>query len=157
MCKTEQLTKKEYIEFITKGKPQCRVQVPVQQRQQLKQHIVPLDPFSTIDEFACNELIKKMEQREVYSFESDRPGPTIDEEQFKRMVNEMNKRVHMEKAKETNNKRLTNLKEFIKFYENNIVEQQEQLDVIATKQRKTLARIEKLKYNFEVIVYLKQG
>lgn len=118
---------------------------------------MPLDPFSTIDEFACNELIKKMEQREVYSFERDRPGPTIDEEQFKRMVNERNKRVHMEKAKETNNKRLTNLKEFIKFYENNIVEQQEQLDVIATKQRKTLARIEKLKYNFEVIVYLKQG
>lgn len=29
--------------------------------------------------------------------------------------------------------------------------------MIATKQRKTLARIEKLRYNFEVIVYLKQG
>jgi hypothetical protein len=34
---------------------------------------------------------------------------------------------------------------------------QDQLDVISNKQRKTLARIDKLKYNFEVIVYLKQG
>lgn len=28
---------------------------------------------------------------------------------------------------------------------------------MANKERKTLSRIEKLKYNFEVIIYLKQG
>ena len=33
----------------------------------------------------------------------------------------------------------------------------EQLKVVTNKERKTLIRIEKLKYNFEVIIYLKQG
>lgn len=60
-CKEEQLVKKDYIEFVNKGKPQCRVQVPIEQRQQLKEHIVELDPYSSIDLLAVNELIKKME------------------------------------------------------------------------------------------------
>lgn len=34
---------------------------------------------------------------------------------------------------------------------------EDQLRVVSKKQAKTLNRIEKLKYNFEVIVYLKQG
>lgn len=29
--------------------------------------------------------------------------------------------------------------------------------MVTNKERKTLIRIEKLKYNFEVIIYLKQG
>ncbi len=34
---------------------------------------------------------------------------------------------------------------------------QEQNEVTSNKERKTQIRIEKLKYNFEVIIYLKQG
>jgi competence protein ComGC len=62
-----------------------------------------------------------MEQRELYDFDRDRPGPSIEKDQFDRMVDERNKRIKMEKAKEINNKRLTNLKDFIKYYESTIV------------------------------------
>lgn len=63
----------------------------------------------------------------------------------------------MDKTKEANNKRLSNLKDFIKFYEATVVSLQEQLEEVSNKERKALVRIEKLKYNFEVIIYLKQG
>ena len=63
----------------------------------------------------------------------------------------------MDKNKENANKRLNNLKEFIKWYESNVTSLQEQCDTVANKERKTINRIEKLKYNFEVIIYLKQG
>lgn len=63
----------------------------------------------------------------------------------------------MDKQKESANKRLTNLKDFIKWYESNVTSLQESVDTVGNKERKTLSRIEKLKYNFEVIIYLKQG
>jgi len=66
-------------------------------------------------------------------------------------------RLKMDKQKEASNKRLNNLKEFIKWYETNVTSLNEQLEVVQNKERKTISRIEKLKYNFEVIIYLKQG
>lgn len=156
-CREEQLVKKDYVEFISKGKPQCRVQVPLEQRVQMKSHIVDLDPFSTIDHLAVAEMIKKMEQKEIYDFERDRPGPSIVKEQFDKIVEQRNIRLKMDKQKEASNKRLFNLKEFIKWYESSVTSLQEQLDVVSNKERKTISRIEKLKYNFEVIIYLKQG
>lgn len=156
-CRQEQLVKKDYVEFISKGKPQCRVQVPLEQRVQLKNHIVELDPFAMIDHLAVAEVIKKMEQREIYDYDRDRPGPSIVKEQFDKIVEQRNLRLKMDKTKEANNKRLQNLKDFIKFYEANVLTLQDQLDTVSNKERKTLVRIEKLKYNFEVIIYLKQG
>jgi len=154
-CREEQLVKKDYVEFISKGKPQCRVQVPLEQRVQMKSHIVELDPFGTIDMLAVNETIKKMEQKEIYDFERDRPGPSIVQEQFNKIVEQRNIRLRMDKQKEAANKRLNNLKAFIQWYESNVQKLQEQLDVVQNKERKTLSRIQKLKYNFEVIIYLK--
>lgn len=98
-----------------------------------------------------------MEQKEIYDFERDRPGPSIVQEQFDKIVEERNKRIKMDKTKETNNKRLQNLKDFIKWYDAQVQDLDEQLKIVSNKQRKTQTRIEKLKYNFEVIVYLKQG
>lgn len=63
----------------------------------------------------------------------------------------------MDKQKEAANKRLQNLKDFIKWYDENVRTLNDQLQVVQNKERKTLSRIEKLKYNFEVIIYLKQG
>lgn len=154
-CRDEQLVKKDYVEFISKGKPQCRVQVPVEQRLQMKSHIVELDPFATIDFVAVSDMIKKMEQKEIYDYDRDRPGPSIVKEQFDKIVEQRNIRLKMDKQKEASNKRLTNLKEFIKWYESNVIQLQEQLELVANKERKTISRIEKLKYNFEVIIYLK--
>jgi len=120
-------------------------------------HIVDLDPFSTIDRLAVADLIKKMEQKEIYDFERDRPGPSIVQEQFNKIVEQRNIRLRMDKQKEAANKRLQNLKDFIKWYDENVRTLNDQLQVVQNKERKTLSRIEKLKYNFEVIIYLKQG
>lgn len=82
------------------------MQLPLEQRNQLKAHIVDLDPFCGIDDRAVTEVIKKMEQKEVYDYDRDRPGPSIVQEQFDKIVEERNKRIKMDKTKETNNKRL---------------------------------------------------
>lgn len=55
--------------------------------------------------------------KEVYDFERDRPGPSIVREQFDKIVEQRNARIKMDKTKEANNKRLNNLKDFIKFFE----------------------------------------
>ena len=49
----------------------------LEERVKLHSHIVELDPFSTIDKLAVSEVIKKMEQKEYYEYERDRPGPSI--------------------------------------------------------------------------------
>jgi len=38
-----------------------------------------------------------------------------------------------------------------------VISLKDQNEIVSNKERKTKARIEKLKYNFEVIIYLKQG
>jgi hypothetical protein len=63
----------------------------------------------------------------------------------------------MDKTKEANNKRLNNLKDFIKFYDADVNTLTDQLKIVTKKEKKTQVRIEKLRYNFELIVYLKQG
>jgi len=129
-CREEQLVKKDYVEFISKGKPQCRVQVPLEQRTQMHSHIVDLDPFSTIDRLAVAETIKKMEQKEIYDFERDRPGPSIVQEQFNKIVEQRNIRLRMDKQKEAANKRLQNLKDFIKWYDENVRQLNDQLAIV---------------------------
>ncbi len=68
-----------------------------------------LDPFSGIDLLAVNEIIKKMEQKEVYDYERDRPGPSIVQEQFDKIVDERFRRVKMEKRKGEEKRSLENL------------------------------------------------
>lgn len=58
--------------------------------------------------------------KEVYDFERDRPGPSIVREQFDKIVEQRNLRIKMDKTKEANNKRLNNLKDFIKFFESQV-------------------------------------
>jgi len=42
-------------------------------------HIVDLDPFNTIDNALVKEILKKMEQKEVYDYSRDRPGEIVRE------------------------------------------------------------------------------
>ncbi len=119
-------------------------------------HIITLDPYSGIDNALVKEVIKKMEQKEVYDYDRDRPGIVV-KEQFDEIVRQRYERIKMDKTKEANNKRLTNLKDFIKFVESEVNTLQDKESELQTKERKTMTRVEKLKYNFEVIIYLKQG
>ena len=97
-----------------------------------------------------------MEQKEVYDYDRDRPGIVV-KEQFDEIVRQRYESIKMDKTKEANNKRLTNLKDFIKFVESEVNTLQDKESELQTKERKTMTRVEKLKYNFEVIIYLKQG
>lgn len=98
-----------------------------------------------------------MEQKEVYDYERDRPGPSIVQEQFDKIVDERFRRVKMEKRKGEEKRSLENLQAFNRWYAEQVNELEDQFRAVSKKQAKTLNRIEKLKYNFEVIVYLKQG
>lgn len=50
-----------------------------------------------------------MEQKEVYDYERDRPGPSIVQEQFDKIVDERFRRVKMEKRKGEEKRSLENL------------------------------------------------
>jgi len=63
----------------------------------------------------------------------------------------------MDKIREQNNTRLTNLKHFTTFLEDGKNAVQDTFDEVYTRKLKVTDREEKLKYNFEVVVYLKQG
>ena len=78
-------------------------------------------------------------------------------EQFDEIVRQRYERIKIDKIKETNNKRLTNMKEFLKHLEVEVTDLNEKQEVLGNKERKTQSRVEKLRYNFEVIIYLKQG
>ena len=79
-------------------------------------HIVELDPYSSIDNALVKEIWKKMEQKEVYDYSRDRPGEIV-REQFDEIVRQRYERIKIDKIKETNNKRLTNIKDFLKYLE----------------------------------------
>ena len=68
-------------------------------------HIITLDPYSGIDNSLVKEVIKKMEQKEVYDYDRDRPGIVV-KEQFDEIVRQRYERIKMDKTKEANNKRL---------------------------------------------------
>ena len=119
-------------------------------------HIVSLDPFGSIDHSLVKEIWKKMEQKEVYDYARDRPGEIV-REQFDEIVRQRYERIKIDKIKETNNKRLSNMKDFTKYLEVEVTQLNEKQEVLGNKERKTQSRVEKLKYNFEVIIYLKQG
>ena len=82
-------------------------------------HIVELDPFSSIDNAFVKEIWKKMEQKEVYDYSRDRPGEIV-REQFDEIVRQRYERIKIDKIKETNNKRLTNIKDFLKYLEGDV-------------------------------------
>lgn len=135
-CAREQLGKKDYYNFLRSGKPQARVQVLPEQRAQMTTHIVALDPFSTIDHSLVKEIWKKMEQKEVYDYSRDRPGEIV-REQFDEIVRQRQERIKIDKIKETNNKRLGNIKEFLKHLDTDVSQLNDKQEVLGTKERKT--------------------
>lgn len=66
-------------------------------------------------------------------------------------------RIKIDKTKEESSSRLANLKEFLAYLENQKSEVKFKLDESDLKLKKVQERAEKLKFNFEVVVYLKQG
>ncbi len=82
----------------------------------MTRHIEVLDPFSGIDHQMVKEKIKILELKEVYDYDRDRPGIVV-REQFDEIVRQRYERIKIDKTKEVNNKRLNNLKDFVKYLE----------------------------------------
>lgn len=70
-------------------------------------------------------------------------------------MHERHERIKINKAQEGNNKRLKNLKDFIGYLDTDGKDLSAKEDALAVRSRKCLARLEKMKFNFEIIVYLK--
>lgn len=101
-------------------------------------------------------MFSELEKEEKYDYARDRPGE-VTVEQFEKIVEERQQRILMDRMRERNNKRLQNMKDFLNYLEDERQKVQEDFETIATKWQKIQDREEKLKFNFEVIVYLKQG
>jgi len=119
-------------------------------------HIVELDAFKTIDTLLVKEKITAKESDEIYDYERDKPGEVV-REQFEKIVQFRHERIKINKQQESNNKRLKNLRDFIGFLENEAKDASAKEEALSIRSRKCQARLEKMKFNFEVLIYLKQG
>ena len=120
--------------------------------------MVSLDPCFEIDTAEVDAIIKQKQKEEQYDFERDRNlfGEVL-QEQFEKMVDERMIRMRANQIMENNNKRLAQLSAFISHLENRKMTLLEENNTLQLKAQKAEDRNEKLKFNFEVIVYLKQG
>jgi len=127
-----------------------------QREKELSVNLVILDPFSKADRSRIKEIVKEEEEKEYYDFEKDNfAGMT--KEDFDKLIYEREVRIEMNKRKESLEKQIASLQEYIDFLEEeyNTVEENYQQQVIG--QKKASDRINKIRYNFETVVYLKQG
>lgn len=118
--------------------------------------IVNLDPYKELDTEKVAGEIKIMEEEEKYVIERDKPTD-ISSEVFASYMPERYKRIQLEKHKETNNKRLNQLKDHLHYLRSDLNTLQDEFNVLDQKCNKIEDRAAKLRFNFEVIVYLKQG
>jgi len=158
ICNQEDLDSRKIINFIKMGKPNCKVVVPPEQAEKMKQHICIFDPCHEIDAEAIQKKIQEMEKQEVYDFERDRHMfAEVLQQQFENIVHERQIRIRMKQLEAKNQERLGHLRDFIIFLEREKKEIVEKFDGTQMRFKKAVDRQEKLKFNFEVIVYLKQG
>jgi hypothetical protein len=156
LARREGLQYREVLLFIQEGFARAKVAVTQDKRDQMMDGIVALDPFSQIDTDAVRAKIAVMEEDEVYDVKRDCPAD-VDEEDFKKYFPERYVRIQYEKTKATNNKRLKQLNDHLTYLRGEKDGLQEEFDLIDQKCQKIEDRASKLRFNFEVIIYLKQG
>ena len=119
-------------------------------------HVIALDPFCEIDKIEVKKSIDEKQTVENYVFELHKPGE-CNEQQFDRCVEERKYRVILQKHAVENNKRLGHLKDYKNHLEEINNQLREKKDLAGQEMLKWLEHAEKLKFNFEVIVYMRQG
>lgn len=141
-------------DFVVKGFSKARVQVSEEARKTRMMGIVDIDPFAQIDREKITSEIKIEEEKEVYILERDCPTD-ITQAEFVKYMPERQCRILLEKTRDTNNKRLNQLKDYLNFLRSDLNGLQDDFNVVDSKCKKIEDRASKLKFNFEVIVYLK--
>lgn len=158
ICNQEDLDARKILTFIKTGKQNCKVVVPGEQIEKMKAHICVLDPYNEIDAEAVQKKVAEMEKQEVYDFERDRHMfAEVLQQQFENIVHERQIRIRMKQLESKNQERLGHLRDFIMFLEREKKDIVEKFENTQMRFKKSVDRQEKLKFNFEVIVYLKQG
>ena len=143
--------------FVRQGKskkPTIPGEINVREQELLK-NIVELDPFSVIDKSGIKEILKEEDERENYT-RADKIGELNDED-WDKLVNQRQIRVLMDKDKTSLQNKIKQVQEHMNYLETEYNDIDEQYEAQTVAQKKAAQRIEKIRFNFEVIVYLKQG
>eukprot|EP00347_Sterkiella_histriomuscorum_P023011 403336298 len=150
---------KQILNFVRQGrskKPGVGQGEPSSREQELLSKVVDLDPFSAIDKEKVKQVLKDEEEKETYVFEKDNVAG-LNEEDFDKLVQERYNRIEMEKDKNRLSTQIQQLKDHVNFLELLRNDNNEKYQHSYAAQKKASDRVEKLKYNYEMIVYLKQG
>jgi len=100
--------------------------------------------------------LKDEENVDEFDFNRDKIGEMTFEE-FNLLKQERGIRVEMDKDKEKQSKKIASVQEYINFLESEYSELEEAHGNQITGQRKAADRINKIRYNFETIIYIKSG
>ena len=157
-CNQDKLDFKKIMHFVKSGRPHCKVVVPPEKIEQWKAHICVYDPYNEIDAAVIDHKVAEEEKKEVYDFDRDRHIFTeVHQHQFENIVHERTIRMKCKQVESENQERLGNLRDFIHFLENEKKDVFEKFDSLQNRYKKSIDRQEKLKFNFEAVVFLKQG
>ena len=97
--------------------------------------IVDIDPFAQIDREKITSEIKIEEEKEVYILERDCPTD-ITQAEFVKYMPERQCRILLEKTRDTNNKRLNQLKDHLNYLRADLNSLQDEFNIVDSKCKK---------------------
>lgn len=150
---------KQILNFVRQGrskKPALPQGEPSAREQELLAKVVDLDPFANIDKDRIKHIIKEEDEKEIYVFEKDNVAG-LGEEDFDKLVQERYNRIEMEKDRTKLQTQIQQLKDHVQFLEHLRNDNNEKYQHSFAAHKKASDRVEKLKYNYEIVVYMKQG
>jgi hypothetical protein len=150
--------KNQLLNFVRQGgkKKPAVAGEPSPREQELLQRVVAADPFSAFDKEKVKAALKEEDEKEVYNYDRDNVGG-LSEEDFEKLVQERYIRIQYEKEKAKCAALLQKIKGHQGFLEQLKAETEGRYQAAFASHAKTAERAHKLKYNFEVLVYMKQG
>jgi WD40 repeat protein len=115
-----------------------------------------LDPYSIVDINAIKKRITEENAKEHYSYERDNIQ-NLSPEEFDLLIEERMHRIEMNQQRDDMEQEINHIKSHKEFCEFNASELEEAFDEIKTSHSEIVNRMEKLKYNFESVIYFLQG
>lgn len=131
-------------------------QEPHPREQEALAKVVELDPFSQHDKDKIKKEFNEEGVKETHVYERDRFA-NISEDQFDIVSQARRTRIEINKDTAKLQQMVTDLKDHINFTDHEKDEMEEKFGQSQAAREKAANRVEKLKYNFEVVVYIRQG
>jgi cilia- and flagella-associated protein 43 len=124
--------------------------------QEMLAQISELDPYGVIDANIIKKRFLDENAKEHYSYERDNIQG-LSPEEFDTLVEERMNRIEMNKQKDEMEQEINQIRDHKNFCEINAGELEKAFEEIKQCHEDLVKRMIKLKYNFEVIIYLLQG